>query len=316
MARCDERAYRRYVTEEATQSRRDAPPGPQGGGIGVRLTVLGSGSAGNATLLQGPEQPVLIDVGLSYREVARRLDSVGVPPDSVGAVVITHAHGDHTRSAALFSRRHDVPLYTTAATKALLESTRVAKAAPVPNWRLLVCDAASEICGFRFTPFEVSHDAAAETLAFVIDTPDGTVGFATDVGTVTPVLRARFCDCRLLVIESNHAHDLLQVGPYPRSTKARIGGSRGHLSNESLALFVRHDLGRSVRCLVLAHLSRVNNVPEIAEMTCREALAASGRDEVRVVVSRQDRVAETVDLGAWTPRQRRGALGRQVALPF
>ena len=124
------------------------------------------------------------------------------------------------------------------------------------------------------------------------------------------LLRARFRQCRVLVMESNHATDLLQVGPYARSTKARISGARGHLSNESLALFVREDLGRSVRCLVLAHLSRVNNVPEIAEMTCREALAARGRHDVRVVVSRQDRVAESVDLGG------PGPAGRQVALPF
>ena len=313
MARRDEGAYRRYVTEEATQSRRDAPPDERGDVIGVRLTVLGSGSAGNATLLQGVGQPVLIDVGLSYREVARRLNSVGVSSGSVGAVVITHAHGDHTRSAALFSRRHDVPVYATATTRAVLESADVGK---VAGWRVLVCDTTSEICGFRFTPFEVSHDAAAETVAFVIDTADGTVGFATDVGVVTPVLRARFRDCRLLVIESNHAHDLLQVGPYARSTKARISGSRGHLSNESLALFVRNDLGGSVRYLVLAHLSRVNNVPEIAEMTCREALEASGRSDVQVIVSRQDRVAETVDLGAWAPRRTPGVHGLQVALPF
>jgi phosphoribosyl 1,2-cyclic phosphodiesterase len=280
--------------------------------IGVRLTVLGSGSAGNATLLQGPDQPVLIDVGLSYREVARRLDTVGVSPETVGAVVITHAHGDHTRSAALFSRRHDVPVYATTATLAILESA----GAQVAAWGQLTCDTPSDIGGFRFTPFEVSHDAEAETVAFVIETPDGTVGFATDVGMVTPALRARFRDCRLLVIESNHADDLLQVGPYARSTKARISGSRGHLSNESLARFVRADLGRSVKCMVLAHLSRVNNVPEIAEMTCREALDGCGREEVQVIVSRQDRVAETVDLGLWAPRRRYGTLGHQVALPF
>ena len=270
--------------------------------------------AGNVTLLEGLDQPVLIDVGLSYREVARRLDTVGVPPDSVGAVVITHAHGDHTRSAALFSRRHDVPVYATAATLAILGSAR--SAANVAGWGQLACDTTSEICGFRFTPFEVSHDAAAETVAFVIETPDGTVGFATDIGVVTPALRARFRDCRMLVIESNHADDLLQVGPYARSTKERISGARGHLSNESLAQFIRADLGASVRCVVLAHLSRVNNVPEIAEMTCREALEASGRPEVQVIVSRQDRVATTVDLGVWASQRGHGTVGRQVALPF
>ena len=272
--------------------------------------MLGSGSAGNATLLERGAQRVLIDVGLSYREVVRRLDSIAVSPASIGAVVITHAHGDHTRGAALFSRRHGVAVHATAATR------RVWAEASVSSWRNLQCETPTNICGFRFTPFEVSHDAAAETVAFQIETPDGEIGFATDVGVVTPSLRARFRSCRVLVIESNHATDLLQVGPYARSTKARISGTRGHLSNESLAVFVREDLGRSVRCLVLAHLSRVNNVPEIAEMTCREALKARGRHDVRVVVARQDRVAESVDLGAWVARRSGASVSRQVALPF
>ena len=118
-------------------------------------------------------------------------------------------------------------------------------------------------------------------------------------------------------MESNHATDLLQVGPYPRSTKARIASTRGHLSNESLAGYLRDHLGRSVRCVVLAHLSRVNNVPELAEMTCREALEASGRDDVRIVVSRQDCGAETVDLAAWSaPAHVAPTLSRQALLPF
>jgi phosphoribosyl 1,2-cyclic phosphodiesterase len=275
--------------------------------------VLGSGSAGNATLLEYNDQRVLIDVGLSCREVVRRLDGIGVPLAGIGAVVITHAHGDHTRGAALFSRRNGVPLHATTSTRRAMGDVKVG------SWGDLSCDATTEICGFRFAAFAVPHDAAAETLAFRIETPDGAIGYATDVGEVTPSLRDRFRDCRVLVMESNHAIDLLQVGPYAQSTKARISGTRGLLSNEALAVFVREDLGASVRCLVLAHLSRVNNVPEIAEMICREALAASGRTDVRIVVTRQDRVAETIDLGSWAVAisQRTGARSsRQVALPF
>ena len=277
----------------------------------VRLTVLGSGSAGNATLLQDGDQRVLIDVGLSYREVARRLDSVGVPAASVGAVVITHAHGDHTRGAALFSRRHGVAVHATMKTRA------VWRGAGVASWGNLECDNTTEICGFLFSAFEVSHDAAAETVAFCIETSNGSVGFATDVGIVTQALRTRFKPCRLLVMESHHARELLQVGPYAQSMKARISGARGHLSNEELALFVSEDLGQSVECLVLAHLSRVNNVPELAEMTCREALSVAGRSDVRVVVAHQDSVAESVELGLMlADRHGNAPMIRQTALPF
>ena len=277
--------------------------------MAVRLTVLGSGSAGNATLLEDGETRVLIDVGLSCRETARRLGVIGVSPESVAAVVITHAHGDHTRGAALFSRRYQVPVYATEATRTVLAD------ADVGSWGRLACGAPTDIAGLRITPFEVSHDADAETVAFHIGTAAGDIGFATDVGAATAALRSRFRRCRLLVMESNHAADLLQVGPYAASTKARIAGERGHLSNEALARFVREDLGASVECLVLAHLSRVNNLPEIAVMTCREALEASGRSDVRVVVTHQDRVTETVCLEAGPARP--GALpGRQIALPL
>ena len=277
--------------------------------MAVLLTVLGSGSAGNATLLQYGGTCVLIDVGLSCRETARRLGMIGVAPESVAAVVITHAHGDHTRGAALFSRRYQVPVHATAATRTVLA------AADVWSWGGLACDAPTDIGGFRITPFEVSHDADAETVAFHIETAAGGIGFATDVGVTTAALRSRFRRCRLLVMESNHATDLLRVGPYAASTKARIAGERGHLSNEALARFVREDLGASVECLVLAHLSRVNNLPEIAAMTCREALDTSGRSDVRVVVTHQDRVTETVRLDARPARP--GALaGRQIALPL
>ena len=256
--------------------------------------MLGSGSAGNATLLANGDSRVLIDAGLSYREVARRLALAGTEPAAIDAIMITHAHGDHTRGARLLARRHAVPVYSTAAVRAEWG------AGELPDWRELAPRRPLELCGLRFVPFTVPHDAR-ETLAFRIETPSGAVGFATDVGAVTAELIERFADCRLLVIESNHADELLRISPYDAATRARIAGGAGHLSNEALAAYIRGGLGPDVCCIVLMHLSRVNNVPEIAEQTCRDALAARGRKDVRVVVTRQDRVAPTVDLDALPP---------------
>ena len=278
-------------------------------GIAVQVTVLGSGSGGNATLLTYRDTQVLIDVGLSYREVARRLTEVGVDPAGVSAILLTHAHGDHTRGARLFSRRHAVPVYSTAAVRA--EWT----ASDLTEWRELMPSRPLDLGGLCFRSFPIPHDAS-ETVAFRIETPEGAIGFATDIGVVTGQLIELFTDCRVLVIESNHAVELLRVSPYDASTRSRIASAQGHLSNESLAAFIRDDLGASVRCLVLVHLSRVNNVPEIAELTCREALTDSGRTDVEVVVTRQDRVAPTVDLGAWVPRSGLAVEFAQAGLPF
>ena len=270
--------------------------------------MLGSGSAGNATLVSYAGARMLLDVGFSYREVSRRLQRIHVDPGMLDAVLITHAHGDHMRGVRLLAKHHGVPVYATAA---------VRDECGAADWRLLAPDAALELGGLRFIPFEVPHDAA-QTLAFRIETPEGAIGYATDVGTLTPALVERFRDCRVLVVESNHATELLRVSPYARSTRERIAGDEGHLSNESLAAFVREHLGASVRCLVLAHLSRVNNLPELAEMTCREALAACGRGDVDVVVARQDRSTPTIDLGDWArPATLPPAVAlRQAALPF
>ena len=254
--------------------------------------MLGSGSGGNATLLSHGDTHLLVDAGLSCRDLCRRLEQVGVGPDALRAIVITHAHGDHTRGARLLSRRYGLPVHTTAA--ALCEW----QVDDLHDWRELVPSRQLDLCGLRFRPFVVPHDAS-ETVAFRIDTPEGAVGYATDVGAVTAELAALFSGCRVLVIESNHAEDLLRVSPYDAATRSRIASDAGHLSNEALAAYIRGGLGPEVRCIVLMHLSRVNNVPELAELTCREALGACGREDVRVVVTSQDKVTPPVDLETW-----------------
>ena len=255
--------------------------------------MLGSGSGGNAALLSHGGAHVLIDAGLSCRDLCRRLEQAGVEPDALRAIVITHAHGDHTRGARLLSRRYGLPVYSTAG------ALREWRVDDLHDWRELAPPRTLDLCGLRFRPLVVPHDAS-ETVSFRIDTPEGAVGYATDVGAVTAELAALFSGCRLLVIESNHAEDLLRVSPYDAATRSRIAGDAGHLSNEALAAYIRGGLGPDVRCIVLMHLSRVNNVPELAELTCREALDACGRGDVQVVVTSQDKVAPPVDLETWT----------------
>ena len=204
-----------------------------------------------------------------------------------------------------------MPVHATAAIRAEWGAVDIAV------WRTLRPGRARTVGSLRFVPFAIPHDAAA--VGFRVETAEGAIGYATDVGALTPPIAARLRDCRVLVIESNHAAELLRVSPYARATRERIASAEGHLSNEALATFVRDELADSVRCIVLAHVSRVNNLPELAEMTCREALRAAGRRDadVDVLVARQDRPTRTIDLGAW-PAAPAPPPGRaqQVALPF
>ena len=174
--------------------------------------MLGSGSAGNATLVSCAGTRVLLDVGFSYRELSRRLGEVGVDPGMLDAVLITHGHGDHTRGLRVLSNRHGVRAYATAAIR---EEWRAGNDV---DWHGLAPGVAVDLGGLRFIPFQVPHDAS-ETVAFRIETPEGAIGYATDIGTLTPLMIERFHDCRLLVIESNHATELLRVSPYARSTR-------------------------------------------------------------------------------------------------
>ena len=290
---------------------------PLGGSkpIAVQLTVLGSGSSGNATLVVHGAARVLIDAGLSYRALKGRLDALCVDPDSVRAIFVTHAHIDHIRSAASFSRRHGTPIYATATTRAAWGE----RALQISTWKPLKPGQMTECGTLRFLPFTVPHDAL-ETLAFRIDTAEGAIGLATDIGCVTAEMVSKFRSCCLLVLESNHAADLLCVSPYAPSVRTRIGSDDGHLSNEALATFLAEHLGDGVRCVVLAHLSRVNNVPELAEMTCREALMQRGHPDVRVVVAGQRSATPTIDLAGLAAEMaaavRVPAGMRQVDLPF
>ncbi|MDP6371907.1 MAG: MBL fold metallo-hydrolase [Vicinamibacterales bacterium] len=277
------------------------------------MTVLGSGSSGNATLVSAGGDRVLIDAGLSYRALRRRLDGVNVDPDALRAVLITHAHVDHVRGAAMLSRKHGIRIHATAAAREAWGKG----ADKVAGWESLAAGRPVAFGVLRFVPFGVSHDAD-ETLGFRVETPEGAIGFATDVGQITDDLVARSSDCRMLVMESNHAVELLRVSPYAPSVRSRIGGDGGHLSNEALAAFIREHLGGQVQCIVLAHLSRINNVPALAELICREALTAAGRSDVRVVVAGQDRPTPTIALEALAPPgvARPAHRARQVALPF
>ena len=214
-----------------------------------------------------------------------------------------------------FPRRHGTPIYATAATRAAWGE----RASQISRWEPLRPGQMTECGTLRFLPFTVPHDAL-ETLAFRIDTPEGAIGLATDAGCVTAEMVSKFRSCCLLVLESNHAADLLRVSPYAPSVRTRIGSDDGHLSNEALAAFLVEHLGDGVRCLVLAHLSRVNNVPELAEMTCREALTTRGRPDVRIVVAGQRCATPTIDLAGlaaeMTARLPVPAGIRQVDLPF
>lgn len=258
----------------------------------MRVAVLGSGSAGNSVLLCSGETHILVDAGFSARSLADRLGRVGVSAEAVDAIVVTHDHGDHTRGAGVFARRHGTPLFMTertreACAKLLKGEERVNAYSP---------GAGFSIGGLRVEPFLTVHDAADPVGVTVACESSGVrVGIATDLGRPTAQIRHALSACDFLVLEANHDDVMLRTGPYPARVKQRIASSHGHLSNQAAAQLATELLHPRLAGIVLAHLSRECNRPLLAERVVGDALRAAGW-EGHLEVALQDRPTRLLDI--------------------
>lgn len=242
----------------------------------MKITVLASGSAGNAVLFEAGDVRVMVDAGIAPRMIRRRLREVGrSAPRSLDAVIITHAHGDHARHAGPLSRSFDAPLLVTAPiADAWHLKEKAAFELYAPGHRL-------ELGELTIEAVAVPHDTPQVALFF--DHDDERVALATDLGRAPEELRQRLAGCSTVLLESNHDQTMLARGPYPPHLKARVASDAGHLSNAQAAeLLAAQPPG--LRHVVLMHLSEANNDPELALTTMRRALRGRG---VRIAVASQ-----------------------------
>lgn len=250
----------------------------------MRVWVLGSGSGGNAVLVESGDARLLVDAGFAPRTLAGRLHAAAVPPQSIGSVVVTHEHRDHACGAAAGAARWGWSIFATHGTVA---------GAPDLRGRGVTTFAAGErVCvdGFQIDTARTSHDAAESVALVATATATGArVGVAYDLGTVTGTVRELLRGVDVLVLEANHDRDMLLDGPYPASVKARIDGRTGHLSNVDAAALARDCVHRGLRHIVLAHLSERCNAPQRARAVVDHALARA-RFRGRVTTARQSGV--------------------------
>ena len=239
----------------------------------MRLIVLGSGSSGNALYIESGATGVLVDAGLSAKETARRMTDCGIDPARLAAVVITHEHSDHIKGAHIISKTTAAPVFASAATRSECKFPRGGDGI---SWGDEICSSEPfQIGSLDFYPFTIPHDGA-DTFAFTVTSAGVKVGMVTDLGYITQLVAERLRRSDLVLIESNHDLDLLKIGPYPWSVKQRIASKLGHLSNEETARWIREDFDGQAAYLVLAHISRRCNHPELARLTALEALESRG----------------------------------------
>ena len=268
--------------------------------------MLGSGSRGNATLVAAGATRLLIDAGFSGRELVARLATIGVAPDEVTAIVLTHEHGDHTRGAGIFARAHGTPLLLTEGTlKACRGLLRGGEEIHTyrPGYPVDVDD-------LHVDPFITVHDAADPVAVAVREPATGLrLGIATDLGRPTIQVKHALKGCDALIVESNHDEALLWSATYPAAVKARIASSHGHLSNQAAAGLALELLSQRLVLVVLAHLSEESNDPRLARRVMESALARRGFGGL-VKVARPDRPTPLMDLA----RLRESAGPRQLSL--
>lgn len=227
----------------------------------MRVCCLGSGSAGNSLLVEAGGTRVLVDAGFSARDLETRLASIDLVPEALDGILLTHDHGDHTRGAGVFSRKHGTPLYVT-------ERTRLACRALFRGDERTVDYRVARpftIGTLRVDPFPTVHDAADPVGIALVDLATGArLGVATDLGRPTAGVQHALSGCDFLVMEANHDEVMLRVGPYPWSVQARIASSHGHLSNRSAARFASDLVHPRLAGVLLAHLSVECNDPALA----------------------------------------------------
>jgi phosphoribosyl 1,2-cyclic phosphodiesterase len=232
----------------------------------LSVQILGSGSSGNSLVVSCGDCRVLVDAGLSYRDLGRRMAQAGLDPSSIQAVFLSHEHDDHVKGLRQFLKHHPVPLFASPECLGAytLHGVKVHGAEPLYPGQQVILGSLS------LTPFLVPHDAA--TYGFVYECGGVRVGHATDLGQPTEPVADHLAGCHCLLLEFNHDVDRLSQSDYPAHLKIRIRGSLGHLSNEQGAQILRRALCGETSAVYLMHLSRTNNSELLARMAASEVL--------------------------------------------
>jgi phosphoribosyl 1,2-cyclic phosphodiesterase len=243
--------------------------GPPGGHAIVKICVLASSSAGNSTFIATGRTRILVDAGLSRKEILARLAAIGEDGETLDAILITHEHTDHVSGLIPMARcggRRSIPVFLTT-----LTSPAIPWGEYTPVLERFQAGSTFTIGDIEIDSFTIPHDAV-DPVAFSFRTQGLKISQVTDLGYLPDSIKIHVSGSDLLILESNHDLDMLKVGPYPWSVKQRVMGRNGHLSNDVVSDFIRHDLDTRTSTLVLGHISEHNNHPAIVELMAHQAL--------------------------------------------
>ncbi len=252
----------------------------------IRYCVLASGSKGNALYVEAGGRAVLVDCGLSGKELLRRLDTAGLDPGRINAILVSHEHRDHVLGVGVAARKLKIPVYLNPRT-----ARRLGNALGPADFYKFETGQTFELAGLTIHPFSVSHDAA-DPVGFTFTYKNVKLGLATDLGEATKLVRHRLVGCHGLIMEANHDITMLDEGPYPWETKRRVKGRHGHLSNEDAAALLEELVHRDLISVTLAHLSETNNLPQLP----LELASAALNGQCRLSAASQSKPGEVEEI--------------------
>lgn len=254
----------------------------------LMFSPLFSGSSGNAVYVGEGEDGILVDAGVSCARIVKELDQIGVKPETLKAILITHEHSDHTAAAGILSRKFDLPIYATEGTW----NGMAEKVGAVQSKNIRIIDARQDfyIGKIGICPFSIPHDAS-DPCGYSFYAGNLKASIATDIGCIREGWMNAVAGSDILLLEANYDEDMLKAGKYPYVLKKRILGRSGHLSNDDAGKAAVQLIQRNCKNIILGHLSKENNFPELAEQTVRLALQEAGcvpGQDVNLSIARRD----------------------------
>ena len=256
----------------------------------MKFASIASGSSGNCIYIGTGLTGLLVDTGVSCKKIEDGLNGFGVKPEDISGVLITHEHIDHISGIGAFTKKYRVPIYTTIETFAALKKNNAGKSIPIELMMNIEGDASFSIGDIGVEVTEISHDAA-HPVCYRLTDGNSVISMATDLGCYDDNIIKHMSESDVIYIESNYDPEMLMVGTYPYYLKQRIDGERGHLSNEDSAELVSKVLHEGLKKIVLAHLSKDNNFPELAFQTHKNSLAENwrfGTEIPEILVAKRD----------------------------
>lgn len=259
----------------------------------IQVCSLYSGSSGNATLITDGQTNILIDIGKSTKQTVLALDKLGIKQDDIDALLITHEHIDHIRGVRVFTKNRDIPIFSPKGCLDYMYDNQHCNG----NSKLKEAEQNGFYIGkFFISPFETMHDSNG-SCGYSLHLDQKKVSVATDLGTMTNSVFDTLKTSDMIVLESNYDSNMLAVGPYPYFLKKRISNEKGHLSNEDCAQTVAQLAAHKVKQVLLAHLSKENNIPSLALATTQCALGEVEMDkEVQVEVAPRDGLSSFIEV--------------------